>query len=82
MNLWTGAYLVRGASHVLLFLVLPIEAAPIRSLDGFIWPKAGFALTVFASMASPDFLPLGYAHSSRGKKALRRHPPLRSGPYG
>jgi uncharacterized protein (DUF736 family) len=27
-----------------------------------------------------DFLPLGFAHSSRGKKVYRRHPPLRSGP--
>jgi uncharacterized protein (DUF736 family) len=27
-----------------------------------------------------DFLPLGFAHSSRGKKVARRHPPLCSGP--
>jgi uncharacterized protein (DUF736 family) len=27
-----------------------------------------------------DFLPLGFAHSSRGKKVYGRHPPLRSGP--
>jgi uncharacterized protein (DUF736 family) len=29
-----------------------------------------------------DFLPLGFAHSSRGKKVARRHPPLRCGPSG
>jgi hypothetical protein len=27
-----------------------------------------------------DFLPLGLAHSSRGKKVFRRHPPLCFGP--
>ncbi len=27
-----------------------------------------------------DFLPLGFAHSSRGKKVDRRHPPRRCGP--
>ena len=29
-----------------------------------------------------DFLPLRCAHSSRGKKVARRHPPLRYGPNG
>jgi hypothetical protein len=29
-----------------------------------------------------DFLPLGFAHSSRVKKVSRRHPPLRCGPNG
>jgi hypothetical protein len=40
----------------------------MRSLDGAIWPEAGFASTGYAAMPSFDFLPLRSAHSSRGKK--------------
>jgi len=37
-------------------------------LDGVIWPKDGCASIASAAMAARDFLPLGFAHSSRAKK--------------
>src|SRR6266545_1205409 len=49
-------------------------------LNGLIWPKDGCASIAPAAMATRDFLPLGFAHSSRTKKVLRCHPPLHSGP--
>jgi uncharacterized protein (DUF736 family) len=53
-----------------------------RSLiDGAIWPQDGCA-SIVLSQRRRDFVPLGFAHSSRGKKVFRRHPPLRSGPGG
>jgi hypothetical protein len=42
--------------------------APTRPLGGLIWPRVGCASITFPQRRAIDFLPLRWAHSSRGKK--------------
>jgi len=43
-------------------------ARPARPLDGLIWPQDGRASIALPQWRLRDFLPLGFAHSSRAKK--------------
>jgi len=45
-----------------------------------IWPKVGFAWLALPQRRPSTFFPWRKRHSSRGKKAAGRRPPLRFGP--
>ena len=58
-------------SPVLLFGRCLVAPLPHGLFNGLIWPKAGCASIVYAATPPGEFLPLGCAHSSRGKKLVR-----------
>jgi uncharacterized protein (DUF736 family) len=56
------------------------EHAPFGSLRWLDLAEHRLRLDRLAAKPAFNFLPLGFAHSSRDQKVARRHPPLRFGP--
>ncbi len=67
-------------SSPLLHLVSVSTSASIHVYDGLTLAEHRLRLDRLSAMPAFNFLPLGFAHSSRGKKVARWHPPLRFGP--